>query len=142
VASRPYRIDLPWDPTTIIASQEDPVIRIRLATGLVALALAAPAPAVAQPRGSERATVTQMVNGTTISIDFGRPVARGRENLFGGVIHWDEVWTPGANWATTLEVDRPVTLNGHRVRPGRDSVWLEPRQQGPAACRKNPFFVL
>lgn len=88
-------------------------------------------PAQAQPRGSERALMTQRVNGTTITLDYGRPVARGRENLFGGVVHWDEVWTPGANWATTLDVDRPILLEGRRVEPGRYSVWLRPRASGP-----------
>lgn len=87
-----------------------------------------PASVVGQPRGSERATVKQIVNGTTITIDFGRPVARGRD-LFGGVVHWGEVWTPGANWATTLEVDRPIKLNGHDVRPGKYSIWLRPREE-------------
>ncbi len=81
----------------------------------------------AQSRGSERGTVTQVVNGTTITIDFSRPVARGRTNLFGGVVHWGELWTPGANWATTLEVDRPVSLNGHRVAPGKYSIWMRPQ---------------
>jgi len=81
----------------------------------------------AQVRGSERGTMTQVVNGTTITVDFGRPVASGRDNLFGGVVHWGETWTPGANWATTLEVDRPVLLDGNRVEPGKYSVWLQPQ---------------
>lgn len=71
-----------------------------------------------------------MVNGTRIMVDFGRPVARGRDNLFGGVIHWGEVWTPGANWATTFEIDRPITLEGHPLQPGRYSIWLEPKEEG------------
>lgn len=75
--------------------------------------------------------MSQRVNGTTIALDYSRPVARGRDNLFGGVIHWGEVWTPGANWATTLEVDRPVLLEGNRVEPGKYSVWLQPRESGP-----------
>ena len=73
-----------------------------LAAAAALLLFASGAPA--QPRGSERSTMTQIVNGTTLTLDFARPVARGRENLFGGVIHWGETWTPGANWATTLEV--------------------------------------
>ena len=73
----------------------------------------------------------QTVNGTTITLDFARPVARGRDNLFGGVVHWGEVWTPGANWATTLEVDRPITLDGHSVAPGKYSVWLRTSELGP-----------
>jgi len=85
----------------------------------------------AQPRGSERSTVSQVINGTTITLDFARPVARGRDNLFGGVVHWGEVWTPGANWATTIESDRSIRLNGHEVPPGKYSIWLQPREQAP-----------
>ena len=101
----------------------------RLLAALAAVLVFAPG-ALAQPRGSERGTMTQIVNGTTITLDFGRPVARGRENLFGGVVHWGETWTPGANWATTLEVDRPILLEGNRVEPGKYSVWLQTREQG------------
>ncbi len=75
--------------------------------------------------------MTQVVNGTTITVDFARPVARGRDNLLGGVVHWGEVWTPGANWATTLEVDKPIILDGHHVEPGKYSLWLQPREAGP-----------
>jgi len=94
---------------------------------LLAFALLLPTAAVAQPRASERGTTSQVVNGTRVTVDFARPVARGRENLFGGVVHWGEFWTPGANWATTLEADGPIRLNGHDLPAGRYSVWLEPR---------------
>jgi len=100
-----------------------------LAVAVVAGAV--PSAAQAQPRASERASMSQTINGTTITIEYSRPVARGRDNLFGSVVHWGEVWTPGANWATTLEVDGPVALDGHRVEPGKYSVWLEPREDGP-----------
>jgi hypothetical protein len=100
-----------------------------LAVGMYCLGV--PQNVAAQPRGSERAVVTQTVNGTAITLDFGRPVARGRGNLFGGVVHWGEVWTPGANWATTLEVDKPIRLDGHPVAPGKYSVWLRPSEEGP-----------
>ena len=85
------------------------------------LAISLPASLQAQPRASERAQLTQTANGTTLSLDYSRPVAGGRENLRGGVVHWGELWTPGANWATTLEVDRDMVLNdvfarGARVR--------------------------
>jgi hypothetical protein len=108
-----------------------PTPRILALLALLALsALGAPTLS-AQPRASERATVRQVVNGTSVTLDFSRPVARGRENLFGGVVHWDELWTPGANWATTLDVDSPVTLDGHPLEPGKYSVWLEARADGP-----------
>jgi hypothetical protein len=97
---------------------------------VVALAVAIPAGAIgatAQQRASERGQVTQIVNGTTITVDFSRPSARGRAELFGGVVHWGEMWTPGANYATTLEVDKPIELNGHALGPGKYSVWMQPQ---------------
>jgi hypothetical protein len=45
--------------------------------------------------------------------------------MFGAVIPWGTVWTPGANWATTFEVDRDVVVNGSALRKGTYSVWME-----------------
>ena len=41
-------------------------------------------------------------------------MARGRDSLFGKVVTWGEHWTPGANWATTIDVDHDIRLNGRR----------------------------
>lgn len=79
----------------------------------------------AQIRASERGTVSQTVDGTTITIDYGRPQARGRDELYGGEIPWGKVWTPGANWATTIAVDEPVTINGHELPSGTYAVWFQ-----------------
>ena len=87
-------------------------------------------PLGAQVRMSERGTVSQVLDGTTITVDYGRPVARGRDSLFGKVVHWGQTWTPGANWATTLEADRDVRLNGQPLPKGKYSVWMIPRQSG------------
>lgn len=134
-------------PKAALRSTRGPARRTALPPALflalaLILAAALASPAHAQPRGSERGTMIQQVNGTTITVDYSRPVARGRDNLFGGVVHWGEVWTPGANWATTLEVDRPVTLDGHRVEPGRYSVWLQPKEQGPWRFSLNRMWRL
>jgi hypothetical protein len=94
--------------------------------------VAAPAIACAQIRASEHFTLTQRVSTTTITIDGDRPVARGR-TLFGdgAVVKWGEIWTPGANWATTIEVDRDVTIDGQALPKGKYSLWLTP--QAPPA---------
>jgi hypothetical protein len=84
---------------------------------LVAASVAAlPAVGQAQVRASERGGAFQVVNGTTITIEYSRPAVRGRVTMFGGQIPWGQVWTPGANWATTLEVDLVVSINGHPVK--------------------------
>lgn len=95
------------------------------AVTLVALALALPCSAPAQVMPSERGTVSQMVDGTTITIEYSRPVARGR-TPFPDVVRWGRPWTPGANWATTIEVDKPVRLNGNEVPTGKYGIWMIP----------------
>jgi len=91
---------------------------------LTPLLLLAPSVLPAQMRASERATTSQTIDGTVITIDYSRPQVRGRDSLFGGVEPWGAVWTPGANFATTLEVNRPIKLDGHPIAPGKYSLWL------------------
>jgi hypothetical protein len=98
-----------------------------LGCALVLFMALCPAHAAAQVRRSELASVSQTVDGTVITIEYSRPVARGR-TLFGGLVKWGERWTPGANWATTLETNREIELNGHAVPKGKYSVWMIPEQ--------------
>ena len=94
--------------------------------GLLALGLSmlGTAPASAQVKASEHATMSQTIDGTVIAMEYHRPSVRGRDPLFGGQVHWGEVWTPGANWATILDVSRDIQLDGHTVPAGRYSVWM------------------
>lgn len=78
----------------------------------------------AQIRASERGSVSQTVDGTVITVNYARPQVRKRENLFGKVVHADEIWTPGANEATTLELSRGAKVNGQAVPAGKYSLWL------------------
>jgi hypothetical protein len=99
---------------------------------LVCLALAiAPNQSVAQGYPfSQRGTVSQMVAFTKISIDYGRPVARGRA-LFGALVPWDSVWHPGADSATRIRFSRDVLIEGHSLRAGEYSLWVVPREHAP-----------
>jgi hypothetical protein len=101
-----------------------------LSAALLAGALLLPPGARAQIRASEAASVSQTIDGTHLTVTYSRPRARGRSPLFGRVVRWDEVWTPGANWATTLEVDRDVRLEGHPLPKGKYSVWMVVREGG------------
>ncbi len=86
-----------------------------------------PSLGTAQVLASPPGKVAQTIDGTTITIEYYRPVARGRE-FFGGLLRWGEIWTPGANWATTLEVDKDVRLNNHPLPKGKYSVWIQPEK--------------
>jgi hypothetical protein len=99
-------------------------------TALSALSALSALPCAAQIRASERAVVQQTVDGTTITVDYARPRLRGRTAIFGGEVKWEEVWTPGANEATTLRSNRDFFLNGHPVPAGKYSVWLQVKEKG------------
>lgn len=88
------------------------------------LALWAPERAGAQIMASEEATLSQTIDGTVVTMTYSRPSRRGRDPLFGGVVFWHR-WTPGANWATTLEVSKDVSLEGVPVPAGKYSVWID-----------------
>ena len=102
----------------------------RAAAGVAVLMLTITSAGAAQVRASERGTVSQTVDGTVITVDYSRPQIRTRDSAFAstgkGIVHWGEVWTPGANWATTLEFSKAVKLNGHDVAAGKYSVWFVP----------------
>jgi hypothetical protein len=106
-----------------------PSPRASVTCGSLVLALAVPADAPAQIRASERGSVSQTVDGTVVTVDYARPQARGRDSLFGRVVHPGDMWTPGANWATTLEVSRAVRLGGQAVPAGKYSVWMTPEKE-------------
>ncbi len=77
-----------------------------------------------QIRGSEFSTVSQVVDGTTITVEYSRPQIRGRGAAFGNLVDYGHIWTPGANWATTFEVDQDVEIDGVSVPQGKYSVWM------------------
>jgi len=87
-----------------------------------ALSLAARAGS-AQGRLSEKGSAAQTIAGTTITVEYYRPVARGRTRLFGDVVTWGEHWTPGANWATTVDTDHDVRIEGRLLPKGKYSLW-------------------
>ena len=97
--------------------------------GTFAVVLGAPRSTLhAQIVASERAMVAQTVDGTRITVDYARPRARGRTNIYGGMEPWGRSWTPGADDATTFAVNKPVQLLGLTVPAGRYSVWFVPRE--------------
>jgi hypothetical protein len=82
----------------------------------------------AQPgRRSQRGTVSQMVNGTEISIRYFRPVLRGR-TPFPNVVSWGRTWTPGADSATRIEINGPIAFEGQTLPMGRYSLWIVPQE--------------
>jgi hypothetical protein len=85
------------------------------------------APGWAQaPRPSQHGSVSQTVANTTITVDYNRPVARGRA-LFGALVPYGRVWCPGADNCTTIQLSTAVKVNDQALAAGTYSVWAEPQ---------------
>ena len=78
---------------------------------------------------SVRDTARGSIGAAAISVDYGRPLARGR-TLLGDVISYDRIWRTGANAATQLTTSAPITLAGLSLPAGTYTLWTVPRVHG------------
>jgi hypothetical protein len=74
---------------------------------------------------SVRDTAHATIGAATFSVDYGRPLARGR-TLLGKVISYDRVWRTGANAATQFTTSAPITLAGLSLPAGTYTLWTVP----------------
>lgn len=89
------------------------------------VALAAQVPTLALPKASQRATVTQTVGLTTISLTYDRPAVNNRE-IWGKLVPYDSVWRAGANENTVIAFSSPVRVGGKELPAGRYGVHMIP----------------
>jgi hypothetical protein len=62
------------------------------------------------PRDTSRATV----GGATVTVEYSRPAARGR-NIWGDVVRFDRVWRLGADMATHFATTSDLTIGGTKI---------------------------
>ena len=78
---------------------------------------------------SVRDTTRATVGDAALTIDYSRPLRRGR-TLVGGVIPYDRVWRTGANAATQLSTSAPIRLAGVPLDSGTYTLWTLPTRSG------------
>jgi Protein of unknown function (DUF2911) len=74
---------------------------------------------------SPRDTVRARIGNDSITIDYSRPLARGRV-LLGNVIPYERVWRTGANAATQFRTSAPIKLAGIQLAAGTYTLWTVP----------------
>ncbi|RYU95686.1 DUF2911 domain-containing protein [Emticicia agri] len=89
-----------------------------LLSATYAFAQVAPAP-------SPAASVSQVVGTAKISVDYSRPMLRGRE-IFGKLIPFDKVYRTGANAATKIETSSDITVQGKTLKAGKYAIMSIP----------------
>jgi len=83
-----------------------------------------PIPIVASPRDS----VKLVLGGKTLSVNYGRPLARGRR-IIGSLVPYNQVWRTGANEVTTFRTESDITLGGVSVPKGTYSLFTLPSKK-------------
>ncbi len=96
----------------------------------IAAVLAFTVPLAAQqqlptPQLSPKATVSQTVGITDVTIVYHRPGVKNRM-VWGGIVPYDQVWRAGANENTTVAFTDPVTIEGKELAAGTYGLHMIP----------------
>ena len=81
--------------------------------------------------------VPQYSGGKWIEVDYGRPILRGRRNIFGsgadygtGVNAGAPEWRAGANATTKLSTELPIVIGGRTLQAGTYDLLVELKEFG------------
>jgi len=77
------------------------------------------------PAPSPKATVSQTVGLTDISIEYSSPGVKGR-TIFGDLVPYDKVWRTGANASTKITFSKDVSISGTKVPKGTYAILTIP----------------
>jgi tetratricopeptide (TPR) repeat protein len=69
------------------------------------------------PEVSQKASVSQTIGLTDITINYHEPMVKGRE-IWGKLVPFNEVWRGGANENTTITFSDPVKVEGKDIPAG------------------------
>ena len=79
------------------------------------------------PRDSQHSVLTQRIGITDITINYHRPLVKGR-TIWGKVVPYDQVWRAGANENTTIAFTDPVSVEGQPLAKGVYGLHMIPGQ--------------
>jgi len=76
---------------------------------------------------SPKATVDGTVGAAKVTITYSQPSAKGRK-IMGGLVPFGQVWRTGANEATIIEFDKPVSVEGSSLAAGKYELFTIPTE--------------
>lgn len=109
--------------------------RTMLLTFMVAiLAISLATPGVWAQRGDDSKRLSKngktegVIDGVTVTVEYGRPNVKGRK-IWGGLVPYDKIWRTGADEATTVSFSGEVTVAGEPLAAGTYSLFTIPGQE-------------
>lgn len=79
------------------------------------------------PQVSQKASVSQTIGLTDITINYHEPLVKGRE-IWGKLVPYNEVWRGGANENTTITFTDPVNVEGRDIPAGTYGLHFIPNE--------------
>ena len=74
---------------------------------------------------SPNKTATGTINGANVTIKYGSPFVKGRPIYGTDLVPYDgRVWRAGANFATVIETDKDLTVEGKKLPAGKYSIYI------------------
>ena len=77
------------------------------------------------PAPSPAAKVMQVVGLTDVTLEYSRPMMRGR-TIFGDLVPYDKIWRTGANARTKITFGTDVMIEGDTLKKGSYAIFTKP----------------
>lgn len=81
---------------------------------------------VKTPAASPKATLTQTVGLTEVTVDYSRPSAKGRI-VFGELVPFGRLWRTGANQNSMVTFSDDVVIDGKTLKKGKYAIFTTPK---------------
>ena len=96
--------------------------------GPIIVVLAISEPASAQRYTSPPASVSAVIAGKKIGVEYYAPSMHGRK-VMGGLVPFGEVWCTGANYATAITSEAALQMGTLKLPKGSFSIWTLPTEK-------------
>ena len=88
-----------------------------------------------QHRASPHETISSVIDGNRVTLVYGRPYTKNPRSgevrkIWGSLVPYDHVWRLGADEATLLVTQKPISMGGVTVPAGAYTLFLLPREHG------------
>jgi Protein of unknown function (DUF2911) len=90
-----------------------------------------------QKRISPHETISKVIDGDRVTIVYGRPYTKDpstgqNRKIWGELVPYGEVWRTGADEATLLITQKPITIGETSIPAGAYTLWTLPSENGTA----------
>src|SRR5277367_6670786 len=105
---------------------------------IAAAMLISAVPALAQQkRISPHETISTVIDGNRVMIIYGRPYTKDphtgeMRKIWGGLVPYGAIWRTGADEATILITQKPITIGDATVPAGAYTLFTLPNEDGTA----------